>query len=160
MENDERLQSLLALKRCEKPLPGSLDNVAAEFHRRLRYEEFRREQNSPAVLWSRLMDALVTEPLSLLRQATAGAAVAAGIVFGLGTLAIQQNPVGLPAVAQSNLRIDLEPADEAAIRALAPAEALSVEALADPDFGRQFARPLVPETSATPVSFDEANIVF
>jgi hypothetical protein len=160
MENDERLQRLLALKRCEKPVPGSLDNVAAEFHRRLRYEEFSRVQNSPAALWSRFMDALLVEPLSQLRHVTAGVAVAIGLLFGLGALTIQQNSAWLPAIAQSNLRIDLEPADEAAIRSLAPAEALAVEALADPDFGRPFAQPLVPATQAMPVSFDEANIVF
>lgn len=160
MENDERLHRLLALKQREKPMPGSLDGVVAEFHRRLRYEEFHREQNSPAALWSRLMDALLVEPLSMLRHVTAGAAMAVGLVLGLGALAIQQSPTALPAVAQSNLRIDLEPADDAAIRTLAPAEALSVDALADPDFGRQFARPLVPEAQAMPVSFDEANIVF
>lgn len=164
MENDETLKRLLAIKRFEKPLPGSLDNVVGDFHRRLRYEQFRREQHSPAVLWSRFMDALLVEPLALLRHVTAGAALAAGMVLGLGTLAIplanHQGQVAAPAVAQSNLRIDLEPSDDAAIRAIAPADALSIEALADPDFGRQFARPLIPEAQAAPVSFDEANIIF
>ncbi|HPA16580.1 MAG TPA: hypothetical protein PLU30_02445 [Verrucomicrobiae bacterium] len=162
MENDERLLRLLALKRCEKPLPGSLDNVVTEFHRRLRHEEIRRAQSSPAVLWSRLMDALLVEPLSLLRHVATGAAVAAGVMIGLGTLTLQKPAGAIPAVAQSSLRIDLEPSDDAAVRALVPAraDALSLEAMADPDLGRQLARPLVPEPHAMPVSFDEANIVF
>lgn len=163
MENDERLQRLLALKRFEKPSSGSLDGVVAEFHRRLRYEEIRRTQNSPAVLWSRMMDALLVEPLSLMRQATVGAAVAAGIMLGLGTVSMQLaqgDAAKAPVVAQADLRIDLEPADDVAIRSLATPEAPPTDVLADPDFGRQFARPMVPEVQAMPVSFDEANIIF
>jgi len=108
------------------------------------------------------MDALLVEPLSLLRHVATGAAVAAGVMIGLGTLTLQKPAGAIPAVAQSSLRIDLEPSDDAAVRALVPAraDALSLEAMADPDLGRQLARPLVPEPHAMPVSFDEANIVF
>lgn len=163
MENDEKLHRLLALKRFENPPPGSLDGVVTEFHRRLRYEEVRRAQNAPSVLWARLMDALLVEPLTLLRQATVGAAMAAGIMFGLGTVTMQFSQSGtspIPTIAQSDLRIDLESADDAAIRSLSTPEAMPLGALADPDFGRQFARPMIPDVQATPVSFDEANIIF
>lgn len=159
MDNDENLMRLLALKRFEQPAPGSLDNVVVEFHRRLRYEEIRRAQYAPGVLWSRFMDAILVEPFALLRNVAAGAAVTAGLVLGLGTLAIHNAPQPTATVAQNNLRIDLEPADEAAIRTLAP-EPSPFDALASSEFDRQLAQPLVPEVQVTPVSFDEANIVF
>jgi len=159
MDNDEKLLRLLALKRFEQPAPGSLDNVVVEFHRRLRYEEIRRAQYAPGALWSRFMDALLVEPFALFRNVAAGAAVTAGLVLGLGTLSVTNAPQPATAVAQNSLRIDLEPADEVALRTLAP-EPSPLDALANSEFDRQLAQPLVPEVQVTPVSFDEANIVF
>lgn len=162
MDSDEKLMRLLALKRFERPAPGSLDNVVAEFHRRLRHEQIRRAQYAPGVLWARFMDALLLEPLALVRNLAAGAAVAAGLVLGLGTLSLTRPTTPITTVAQNTLRIDLEPSDEAAIRSLGlpSAEVSPLDTLAGPEFDRQLAQPLVPEAQATPVSFDEANIVF
>lgn len=166
--SDEKLQRLLACKRLVQPSQGALDDVVGEFHRRLRYEEIRRRQNSPAALWGRLMDALLVEPLSLLRNTVGAAALAAGLMLGFAAVSLQHPTADAGQFAQANLRIDLEPVGEAALAPLAPtsratpASELSIDALADPDFGRQMAQPALPEAPAQagPVSFDEANIIF
>jgi hypothetical protein len=166
--SDEKLQSLLACKRLAQPPQGALDNVVGEFHRRLRHEEIRRRQNSPAALWGRLMDALLVEPLYLLRNTVGAAALAAGLMLGFAAVSVTHPTPDAGQLAQNTLRIDLEPVGEAAIAPLAlaaktaAAGELSIGAFAEGDFGRQMAQPALPETpaQAAPVSFDEANIIF
>jgi len=161
-KTQKMVAAIIGLKRHEQPDPAVLDRVEREFHRRLRAEILRQEENSFSYQWQQFCGAVRFFVQTLMGRALVPVGAFAAIAFVLAVATLQRDAATAGAASEfAALKLDIPTTEETA--SYKPSESLAefVDFSRSLDFPSQQASAYqAPAREAAPVVYDEANISF